>query len=226
MGERDTYEEQYKAVLEFRDRKGSVELGLASGYTWDADPRRLLFALSRYKFVAKMLEGRERVLEVGCGDAFASRIVQQSVGRLTATDVDSHFVEDIEARQDPDWPLDARVHNMLDGPLDEGFDAAYALDVYEHIPPEQEDRFVDNVVRSLGTHGELILGIPSLQSQRHASAISKAGHVNCKDAPEFRAHLARWLHHVFVFSMNDEVVHTGFHPMAHYLLALCCGRRS
>jgi hypothetical protein len=24
-----------------------------------------------------------------------------------------------------------------------------------------------------------------------------------------------------VFSMNDEVVHTGFYPMAHYLLAVC-----
>ena len=27
---------------------------------------------------------------------------------------------------------------------------------------------------------------------------------------------------VFIFSMNDEVVHTGFYPMAHYLFALCC----
>jgi hypothetical protein len=27
-----------------------------------------------------------------------------------------------------------------------------------------------------------------------------------------------------MFSMNDEVVHTGFHPMAHYLFALCCTR--
>jgi hypothetical protein len=30
---------------------------------------------------------------------------------------------------------------------------------------------------------------------------------------------------VFVFSMNDEVVHTGFYPMAHYLLAVACHRR-
>jgi len=25
--------------------------------------------------------------------------------------------------------------------------------------------------------------------------------------------------------MNDEVVHTGYHKMAHYLLALCCGKK-
>jgi hypothetical protein len=28
-----------------------------------------------------------------------------------------------------------------------------------------------------------------------------------------------------MFSMNDEVVHTGFYPMAHYLLGVACHRR-
>jgi hypothetical protein len=36
--------------------------------------------------------------------------------------------------------------------------------------------------------------------------------------------MAKFFHHVFIFSMNDEVVHTGFYPMAHYLLALGCGK--
>jgi hypothetical protein len=70
----------------------------------------------------------------------------------------------------------------------------------------------------------LILGSPSLQSQVHASAPSKAGHVNCKEAGAWKKLLADYFHNVFVFSMNDEVVHTGFHPMAQYLLALCCGK--
>src|SRR5262249_47894355 len=33
--------------------------------------------------------------------------------------------------------------------------------------------------------------------------------------------LEKYFAHVFIFSMNDEVVHTGFSPMAHYLFALC-----
>jgi hypothetical protein len=35
--------------------------------------------------------------------------------------------------------------------------------------------------------------------------------------------MQQFFHNVFVFSMNDEVVHTGYSPMAHYLLALGCG---
>ena len=28
---------------------------------------------------------------------------------------------------------------------------------------------------------------------------------------------------MFLFSMNDGVVHTRFYPMAHYLIAVCTG---
>ena len=31
---------------------------------------------------------------------------------------------------------------------------------------------------------------------------------------------------VFVFSMNDEVVHTGFHKMANYVFAIGAGKKS
>ena len=38
--------------------------------------------------------------------------------------------------------------------------------------------------------------------------------------------MQQFFHNVFIFSMNDEVVHTGYAPMAHYLLALGCTLRA
>jgi hypothetical protein len=55
--------------------------------------------------------------------------------------------------------------------------------------------------------------------------MSKEGHVNCKTMPDLKATMQRFFHNVYMFSMNDEVVHTGYHKMAHYLFALCCGKR-
>jgi len=55
--------------------------------------------------------------------------------------------------------------------------------------------------------------------------VSLAGHINLKSAATLRESLARRFTNVFIFSMNDEVVHTGFTPMAHYLFALCTGVR-
>src|SRR5262252_3056098 len=101
---------------------------------WTDDPRHVVFTLARYKFVAKMLAGRSHVLEVGCADAFGTRLVQQTVGKVTATDFDPLFIADVKERMSPHWPLDAFVHDMLSGPASGLFDAAYALDVLEHVP--------------------------------------------------------------------------------------------
>lgn len=221
MSER-TQESQYQVLLELRERYGLGRMGLMSSQTWGEDPKRLLFLLARYKFVAKMLAGRKRVLEIGCADAFGTRVVQQEVGSVTAVDFDPVFIEATRAAVDERWPLDLRVHDMLAGPVGGPFDGAYALDVLEHIQPHDEDRFVDNVVGSLADPGVAVLGMPSLESQSYASPASKAGHVNCKSGADFKTLLERHFQYVFLFSMNDEVVHTGFHKMAHYLLALCC----
>jgi 2-polyprenyl-3-methyl-5-hydroxy-6-metoxy-1,4-benzoquinol methylase len=222
----ETREPQYELVLDVKEKHGISRLGLMVNESWNQDPRRTLFTMARYKFVSKMLEGRERVLEVGCADAFCTRLVQQTVGHVTAVDFDPLFIADVKERMNPHWGFDAFVHDMLAGPVPGSYDAVYALDVLEHIAPDQEDRFLRNCIGPLEPHGVAIFGMPSLESQAYASPQSKAGHVNCKSMPYFKQAMERHFHSVFMFSMNDETVHTGFHKMAHYLIAVAAHRKS
>jgi SAM-dependent methyltransferase len=222
---RVTREPQYQECLDAADERGFESLGLRSSQSWHDDPKHLLFRLSRYKFAAKMLAGKDHVLEIGCGDAFGTRIVQAEVGKLTAVDFDPVFVEDVQRRMLPRWQFDVFTHDLLDGPVPGRYDAVYALDVLEHIDPESEHTFLKNSLGTLVEHGVAIIGMPSSESQVHASAASKAGHVNCKSAPELRETMSDYFHNVFMFSMNDEVVHTGYHKMAHYIWAVCAGRK-
>jgi SAM-dependent methyltransferase len=221
----DKREQQYQVHIELRARKGPQRLGLRADAAWHADPKRFGIVLARYKFAAKMLEGKARVLEVGCGDAWASRIVKQAVGSLVGVELLPEFVEDARQTMEDPWAFEVRQHDMLTGPVPGPFDAAYALDVLEHIDSKDEDVFLRNVCASLVTPGVLVIGIPSLESQAYASPVSKAGHVNCKTGPDLKAGMLRYFNDVFMFSMNDEVVHTGFHKLAHYLFALCVGKR-
>jgi len=221
-----TVEPQYERTLEIRRQQGLTPLGLMSNQTWHDDPRRLVFVLARYKFVAKMLSGKKRVLEVGCADAFGTRIVLQEVGEICAIDFDPVFVQDVHARMETRWQFECKVHDMLAAPVGgQPFDAAYAMDVLEHIAPPDEHRFMQNIADSLAPQGVAIIGSPSLQSQAYASAPSKAGHVNCKDGQDMKELMENYFHNVFLFSMSDEVVHTGFHKMAHYLITLCVGKK-
>lgn len=222
-----TKEPQYQYCIENAQKSGLTTLGLMSNSVWHDDPKRLLFVLSRYKFVAKMFSGLNHVLEVGCADAFGTRVVRQEVKALTATDFDPVFVKDVNRRMDQAWPFECVVHDMLKGPMDRRFDGAYAVDVIEHIAAgEPERQFVRNIVGSLNASGVCLLGSPSIHSQAYASPQSKEGHVNCKDAPGLKALMSEFFHNVFIFSMNDEVLHTGFYPMAHYLWALCCNKKA
>lgn len=220
-----TREPQYNRCLDIREKQGLTSLGLMTNQVWEDDPRRLTFLLSRYKFVSKMLSGRKFVGELGCGDAFGTRIVLQEVEKVVAYDFDPVFIEDIRERQSERWPIEAHLHDIIEEKLPNLHDAIYSLDVIEHIPSVDEDKYLANLSASLTDNGVLIIGTPSLESQDYASPPSKAGHVNCKSGPELKALLGNYFDNVFLFSMNDEVVHTGFTPMAHYLFAVCSQKK-
>jgi 2-polyprenyl-3-methyl-5-hydroxy-6-metoxy-1,4-benzoquinol methylase len=218
-------EAQHEDPIRQVRKRGAERLGLMTSWAYYDDPKRLAFTLARYKFVAKMLSGCRHVLEAGCGDAFASRIVLQEVGALTAVDFDRRFVADAKARMCRKWRFTCLQHDLLEGAVAGSFDGVYCLDVLEHIPAKDEQRFLVHMIEPLVAHGVAIVGMPSLQSQAYASAQSRSGHVNCKDQGELRKLMRAFFHNVFMFSMNDEVVHTGFAAMSHYNLALCCGKK-
>ena len=210
-------------LIEQEKNLGLQKLGLMTSYVWQQDPKRLVFTLARYKFVSKMLDGKEDVAEIGCGDGFGARIVKQVVKNLLITDYDPYFIERFQGISSDKWPITAMVHDILDKPLERKFNAIYSLDVLEHIPSSKESIFIKNIIHSLKDSGILVVGMPSIESQTYASTKSKEGHINCKTGKELRKLMQVYFDNVLLFSMNDEVVHTGFSKMAHYLFTVSSG---
>ena len=88
-------------VIKLYKKIGLQKLGLMTSQAWYDDPKMLLFTLSRYKFVSKIFSGFKHVLEVGCGDAFSSRIVKQTVNNL-----------DVSDRSDGKWLFRSDNHSL------------------------------------------------------------------------------------------------------------------
>ncbi len=224
---RATKEPQNQPQYDVYKEHGPIQFGPWTSASFRSDPKRFVFQLARYKFCAKMLQGKSKVLEVGCGDAPGVPIVLQAVGSIHGIDVEPLVIEDNLARfknENLD-PLSFALHDLIKKPLPKKFDAAYSLDVIEHIPTEMEKNFMKNLCRSLNPQAVCILGTPNQAAEAHASPFSIEGHVNLKNAETLKGLLGRYFHNVFLFSMNDEVVHTGFYPMAHYLLGIGVGVR-
>lgn len=192
------------------------KMGLMTSYRWAKDPRTVLFQLARYKFVAKMLSGYDKVLEVGCADAFGSRLVRQSVKSLTALDIDAQMISDAKERASPYWDI-LYVMGDMSAVGREKYDAVYCLDVLEHVLPTEEGIFMSRLAKAAPV---AIVGMPSLESQKYASPLSAQNHVNCKTEEDLRSLMLKHYKRVFMFGMNDETLHTGFGGMAHYRLAV------
>ncbi len=198
-----------------------VRLGTATAQDYIHDPKHLAFVAARYKFAAKMLAGLGRVIEVGCGDAFGAPMIAQDVGKLICTDIDGDMLKDNAQRCTPFKNISFEYFDFREKPYPDPADGICLIDVIEHIYPSEESGFLANLVRSVTPHGVALIGTPNLTADQYASPNSKVGHVNLKDHKTLRSMLAPWFHNIFLFSMNDEVLHTGFYPMAHYLWALC-----
>lgn len=190
--------------------------GGMAAYNWEADPKRIAFQAARYLTVAKLLERKLRVLEVGCSDGWGARIVAQHVGNLDAIDVDAEAISIAKANESPRWPINFACMDILVADF-AGYDACYCLDLYEHIPHSA------GLLRRLAAIAPIcVIGTPSLQSQAYATAISRREHVNCVTKMELADRMRQHWKHVFVLGMNDTTLHMGHDAMTHYLFGIGC----
>jgi hypothetical protein len=128
-------------------------------------------------------------------------------------------------RRSERWPIEAHFHDVLEAPLPNLHDGIYSLDLIERIPRTAEQRYLDNLRNSLADEGVLIIGSPSLQASTHAVLPGHEERINGKSGEELKALLENYFENVFLFSMTEEAVQTGFTPAAHYLFAVCCQKK-
>jgi cyclopropane fatty-acyl-phospholipid synthase-like methyltransferase len=198
-------------------------LGNHAAFAWRNDSKHLLFSLSRYKFISKILFGKRITLEIGAGDGWFSKIVGDNVKELVLSDI---IIENKNFfKQNSHNKYDYIIHDFTKSTLKRKFDAIYSVDIFEHIKIKKEISFLTNSIKSLDKNGIYIIGTPSKESQKYASKYSKLYHVNCKTQNELRNLMNKFFFNVLIFSMNDEVVHTGFSGMSHYNFAVCTQKR-
>tara|TARA_Y100000031_G_scaffold96823_1_gene106265 strand:- start:420 stop:1082 length:663 start_codon:yes stop_codon:yes gene_type:complete len=208
-------------VIEYKNEE-RIRLGMMSSHRWRMDPKVLLFSMARYKFVAKLFSGKKDVLEIGCGDGWGSQIVIKEVGSIHCIDMDPLLIDECKSMVKND-NISFEIMDISESSVYPPKDAAYMLDVLEHVEKEDEENLLINVSKSIELEGVCIIGMPSLESQIYASKPSRKSHVNCKSGDDFKKTLEKYFRNVFLFSMNDEIIHTGFNKMAHYLFGLCVG---
>lgn len=197
--------------------KQPISLGRYVAYWVRHTPRRMLHSLSYYKFAAKMIGENKKVLDIGCNEGLGSWVIAKECGSCTGIDFDQEAID--QARKN--FPLDFRCEDFFES-KPEMYDAVVNFDVIEHIYPEHAPLFFRKMTAHLHDHGVAVIGTPSLTSQQFASPVAKNGHVNIYSHEQLEKALKEVFEFVLLFAANDELIHTGFFPLAHYYIALAC----
>ncbi len=197
-----------------------VSMGPWTSYDLMRDPKHHLFVLSRYKFCAKMLAGKDFVVEVGCGDGFGIPIMAQAVKRLHCIDWDERNLEGCARRLKHLNNVSYEKIDLNQTSASLNADALFSVDVIEHIELENEDRFMKNLCSLLKKESVLITGTPNICAQEYASRNSALLHINLKSQKTLKELTLKYFKYEFGFGMNDEVLHTGFSSMCHYLWSI------
>lgn len=204
---------------------GNMKCGLGDHWSFNFrnDPKRLGFVLSRYKFSAKMICKNVDVLELGCSSGIGAPILAEKAISYTGVDLDEQAISTAKSHF-----LDSKFTFVYDDFMGEKygqFGAVVSLDVIEHILPEYEELYFETIMNNLEKDGMCIVGTPNITASAYASEMSKMGHVNMYSQERLVGVMKQYFHQAFAFGMNDEIVHTGYAPMAHYIFCLGCHRK-
>lgn len=204
-----------------------VTLGRSASQQWINQPDHLGMVISRYRAAAALIGEAASVLELGCGEGLGAGILAKGRQRYVGLDADTEALEVARAHHA------GTALEFLERDLGGGatyydgapFDAAVSLDVLEHIPQEDETRFIWEAVRMLNRDGILVIGTPSANAYHLASPQSRAGHINNYTPERLQALMRRYFRRVQMMGMQDTAVHFGHPGMMHYLIAVGLGPR-
>lgn len=207
-------------------KEKSVTLGPHTSFEYNNSRRAILFTMSRYKFAMKMLGGgiseeKKSILDLGCSDGFGTYYVAEFAEKVLGVDFDEEAIDYAISNPGKNGGnIEFRKENFLDKTYGE-FDGIVSFDVIEHIYPENVDTYMRTVINNLKDTGTFIVGTPSLETQKYSKENISGAHVNVYRGEDFYKMLNMYFNNVYLFTQNDEIIHTGHLRMANYLIAVC-----
>ena len=184
------------------------------------NPLMATIKLARYKFAARMLSKDDIVLDLGCGSGLSSHFFSsfcQNVIGLDASDEHQQYWDKLQNNK-----LSFVYQDVFSMSIEQPVTAIINLDFIEHFTKEDGAKIIKNSMDILhrSNGGMFICGTPSRFSSSYRAEHNKAHHLHEYEPDELHSLCREYFPRCLQFSMNDEVVHTGFNKLAWYTFVI------
>ncbi len=178
--------------------------------------------LARYKFAARMVSEDDVVLDLGCGNGYSSYFLSKYARKVVGMDLYAD-IPGASKRMSADNLQFIKGDILFPPPeiTEEEFTVVNSIDVIEHFHRDDGEKIVRDYSGLLSKNGMMIIGTPSRHSQAYRSARSRKVHFYEYEPEELRDMCRGYFGRAILFSMNDEIVHTGFNRLAWFIFLLC-----
>lgn len=201
-----------KKKIQNSGQVGSAEMQLRN-------PLMLLIKLARYKFYSKMMSKNDIVLDLGCGQGVSTNFYSKYCKFIYGVDLYSTFVPSLSKNIKF---IEANLDDVNKNYFKKKITFIALNDVIEHFSKSKGEKILKKCRSILSKKGDvLMIGTPSKYSSMYRSEESKNQHIYEYTPEELNKICNKYFNRVFQFSMNDEVVNTGFSKLSWFNFYIC-----
>lgn len=183
------------------------------------NPLMTTIKFSRFKFVSKLISKKDTLLDIGCGQGLSSIFFSDYCKYVYGVDLLSDFLN--HDRKNIKF-IKKDIFNLKKNNFKHNIDLITLIDFIEHFNKSQGSLILNKCSKLLKKKGgTLIVGSPSVYSSKYRSKRSKIQHIHEYDGMELKDLCSKYFNRTFLFSMNDELVHTGFYKLAWFNFVIC-----
>lgn len=150
----------------------------------------------RYMYASTYVAGK-RVLDIACGDGYGSDYLAQSAAHVTGVDISEEavtYAKDRYKRSNLEYLVGSAAAIPIEG--EHLFDVIVSYETIEHIPEEDQVRFLAEAKRLLTPEGVLIISTPDKKYYTDIAAHHNEFHIREFYEEEFRSFLEKAFTHV------------------------------
>lgn len=157
--------------------------------------------LHRYLFASKFVENR-KVLDLGCGEGYGSKILSQQALQIAGIDIDAATIQSAQSKYG-NQKIDFKVASatQLDFP-DQSFDTVVCFELIEHLSATDQNLCLNEIKRVLKKDGQLIISTPNLENSKGDNPY----HLKEFSKNEFHNFIHKYFPHTQTF---QQKIHSG-----------------
>ena len=189
------------------------------------NPLMATVKLSRYKFASKMLNKNDDIIDVGCGGGISTFYFSQFCKSATGIDNDIKRIKEWdELKSNKVRFLKKNARDLKT--MNSSANCIINLDFIEHLNKKEGIRFIEDCKLFLkkqknGKNKMLIIGTPSFYSKKYRAKHNLKHHKHEYKPDELNEICQKYFSRTLKFTMNDELVHTGFDKLGWYFFLIC-----